>query len=80
VLRRQFTQIHRPTGDDPRLYRELLERMGTRAPLPAPKWLAEHGCDTEAELNEAEALVRAYQDSPASAAMLATLAQLHRKP
>jgi hypothetical protein len=80
VLHRQFAQIHRPTSDDPRPYRELLERMGTRAPLPALKWLAEHGCDPEAELSEAEALVRTYQDSPASAAMLATLAQLHRKP
>lgn len=80
VLHGQFSQIYRPRGDDPRPYEELLERLGDGVQLPALKWLAGHGCDAEAELSEAEALVRAYQDSPDSAAMLATLAQLRRKP
>jgi hypothetical protein len=58
----------------------LLGRLGKGEQLTALKWLASHGCDAEAELSEAEALVRAYQDSSDRAAMLATLAQLRRKP
>ena len=81
-----LTQVHgdlaktlRPKADDPRRYSELLERLGAYEPLTALVWLAAHGCDAESELSEAEALIRTYQDSPARVAMLATLAQLHRK-
>jgi hypothetical protein len=57
---------------------QLIVRRGL-APLAPLKCLAEHGCEAEAELGEADAIVRAYQDSPDPAAMLATLAQLRRK-
>jgi hypothetical protein len=80
ALHRQIAQIYRPKPDDPRPYRELLSRLGDGTQFSALKWLAEHGCDPEAELKEAEDLVRAYQDSPDRTAMLATLAQLRRKP
>ena len=53
--------------------------LGAYEPLTALVWLAGHGCDAEAELSEAEAVIRTYQDSPARVAMLATLARLHRK-
>jgi hypothetical protein len=78
VLHRQFAQIYRPKADDPRPYRELLSRLGDGAQFSALRWLAEHGCAVAAELSDAESLVRAYQDSPERAAMLATLAQLRR--
>jgi hypothetical protein len=61
-------------------HRELLSRLGDGAQFSALKWVAEHGCDTEVELSEAEDLVRAYQDSPDRKAMLATLTQLRRRP
>ena len=80
ALHRQFAEIYRPKADDPRPYRELLSRMGDGAQFSALRWLGEHGCAVEAELSEADSLVRAYQDSAERAAMLATLAQLHRKP
>jgi hypothetical protein len=80
VLHGQLAKIYRPRSDDPRPYQELLGRLGSGEQLPALQWLAEHGCDAEAELSEAEALVRAYQDSPDRASTLATLARLHRKP
>ncbi len=76
----QLARVYRPRADDPRPYSELLDRLGLGEQLPALKWLASHGCDAEAELSEAETLVRSYQDSPARAAMLASLAQLRRKP
>lgn len=79
-LRGQFAKIHRPKTDDPRPYSELLARLGNGEQLPALQWLASHGCDAEAGLTEAETMVRAYQDSPDRAAMLAALAALHRKP
>ena len=77
---RELTEIYRPTTDDPRPYRELLERMGTGKPLEALIWLAEHGCDTEAAVSEARDLVSAYGNSPQRAAMLTTLSGLRRKP
>ncbi len=77
---RELTEIYRPTTDDPRPYRELLERMGTGKPLEALIWLAEHGCDTEAAVSEARDLVSAYGDLPQRAAMLTTLSGLRRKP
>lgn len=76
----QLARVYRPRADDPRPYSELLDRLGLGEQLPALKWLASHGCDAESELSEAEMLVRSYQDSPARAAMLASLAQLRRKP
>jgi hypothetical protein len=72
-LHREFESTYRPAADDPRPYAELLDRLGNGAQFAALKWLAEHGCAAEAELTEAEALVRAYQDSPDNAAMLQTL-------
>jgi hypothetical protein len=75
-----FSKVLRPRADDPRPYSELLDRLGAYDPMTALKWLAAHGCDAEAELSEAEGVVRTYQDSPDRAAALAALAQLHRKP
>jgi len=72
----ELSQIYRATADDPRSYQELLERMGTGEPLTALIWLAGHGCPATDELNEADALIRTYQDSPDRAAMLATLGAL----
>jgi hypothetical protein len=75
-----ITKVYRPKADDPpRPYSELLERLGAYEPLTALTWLAGHGCEAEPELSEAEELVRSSQDSPARAAMLATLERLHRK-
>jgi hypothetical protein len=74
-----FAKVLRPKPDDPRRYSELLDRLGAYEPLTALVWLAGHGCDAEGELSDAEAVIGTYQDSPARAAMLATLAQLHRK-
>jgi hypothetical protein len=81
-----LTQVHgdiaktyRPKDDDPRPYSELLARLGAYEPLIALVWLAEHGCEAEPELREAEGLIVGYQDSPARTAMLATLEKLHRK-
>jgi hypothetical protein len=80
LLRGHYAEIYRPRPDDPRPYRELLGRLGGSAPFSDLIWLARHGCDAEAAVGEAEAMVRAYQDSPQRAAVLATLAQLHAKP
>jgi hypothetical protein len=78
ALHAQLSQIFRPKADDPKPYQELLERLGVGRPLDALQWLASHGCDAGRELDEAEALVRSYQDSPARADMLTRLAELHR--
>jgi len=78
ALHRQFTQIYRPDSNDPRPYRELLSRLGGDAQFSALIWPAEHRCEPEEELIEAEDLIRAYQASPDRTAMLATLAQFHR--
>jgi hypothetical protein len=76
-LRGQFAKVYRPgANDEPRPYSELLERLGNGEQLPDLIWLARHGCDAAAELDEAMAAVNAYQDSPARAEMLATLARL----
>jgi len=79
-VRGDITKVYRPRADDPRSYDELLSRLGAGEPLTALKWLAGHGCNAEAELSEAEDVVRSYQESPDRAAMLASLAQLRRKP
>jgi len=89
ALRHEFELIPRPREDDPRPYWQLIEgRRGEE--FAALIWLAEHGCDADAALSEAAALVQAYQDSPSRccsrapssdrADMLATLARLRRKP
>ena len=79
-LHKELARIHRPKPDQPMRYTELLDRLGTGDQFGALIWLASHGCDAEAGLSEAEDLIRTYQTSPASAAMLAKLAALHRKP
>jgi hypothetical protein len=66
--------VYRPKTDNPPLfYPDLVDRLGVGRPLNV---LAEHGCDVGAELRDAEAAVRAYQDSPGRAAMLAKFTQL----
>ena len=71
--------VYRPgAGDTPLFYYDLLSRLGVGRPLTVLVWLAEHGCDVSAELREAEISVRAYQDSPGRAAMLAALARLQK--
>ena len=76
-LRAQFAKVYRPApADEPRPYSELLQRLGTSEPLPNLIWLARHGCAAGAELDDAIALVNAYQDSADRAKMLATLAAL----
>ena len=76
-LHGQFARIYRPAStDEPRPYSELLQRLGTSEQLPDLIWLARHGCTAETELNEAIALVSAYQDSADRTKMLATLTAL----
>jgi len=77
---RELSPVYRPRADDPRPYRQLLERLGGGNPFAALIWLAQHNCDAEADLNQAEDIVRSYQDSPDRAAMLASLAAARRKP
>jgi hypothetical protein len=79
-LHGQFTKVYRPgPNDEPRPYSELLERLGNGEQLPGLIWLAGHGCDAGAELDEATALVNAYRDSPGKAEMLAELTRLRGK-
>ena len=76
-LHGQFAKIYRPAAtDEPRPYSELLQRLGTSEQLPDLIWLARHGCAADTELNDAIALVNAYQDSSDRAKMLATLTAL----
>ncbi|MDI1346386.1 MAG: hypothetical protein PSV22_20140 [Pseudolabrys sp.] len=77
-LHKELARIHRPQPDQPMSYKELLDRLGTGDQFGALVWLASHGCDAEAGLTEAEDLIRTYQTSPASAAMLDRLAKLRR--
>jgi len=79
VLRARFANIYRPTADDPRSYHELLDRIGGADLIGDVVWLASHGCEAEALLDDTEALIRTYQDSPARADMLARLSALHHK-
>jgi hypothetical protein len=78
-VRDDLDHVYRPPADDPLPYRELSERLGAGEPLEALQWLASHGCDADAELGEAEQVVRAYQDSPERQATLASLAALGRR-
>jgi hypothetical protein len=76
-LHGQFAKVYRPgPNDEPRPYSELLERLGNGEQLPDLIWLAGHGCEAGPELSEAVALVKAYQDSPGKAEMLAELTRL----
>ena len=79
-LDREYAPIYRPRADDPRPYAQLVERMGGGNPFADLLWLAAHGCDAGAQLNEAKAIVASYQDSPRRAAMLAALERAGRKP
>jgi hypothetical protein len=77
ALHAHFANIYRPApADEPRPYSELLQRLGTSEQLPKLIWLARHGCAAGAELDEAIALMNAYQDSADRAKMLATLTAL----
>jgi hypothetical protein len=78
-VRDDLDKVYRPTADDPRPYSELLERLGAGEPLTTLQWLAGHGCAAEAELEEAQQVVRAYQDSPERQATLASLGALRRR-
>ncbi len=78
-IRGDLDTVLRPKADDPRPYRELLDRLGASEPLTALLWLASHGCDADAELSEAAEIVGAYQPSPAGAAMRDRLMQLRKK-
>ena len=76
-LHAQFAKIYRPApADEPRPYSELLQRLGTSEQLPNLIWLARHGCAAGPELDQAIALVNAYQDSADRAKMLVTLTAL----
>jgi hypothetical protein len=73
--------VYRPgAGDTPLYYYDLVSRLGVGGPLRVVVWLAEHGCEVGEQLRDAETAVRAYQDSPGRAAMLATLTRLQRTP
>ncbi len=80
IVRDDIAKTYRPKPDDPRSYDELLGRLGGDEPLDALLWLSGKGCDTEAQLTDAESLVRSYRGSADSRAMLAALAKAHRKP
>jgi hypothetical protein len=79
-LHKQFGEIYRPKADDTRSYQELLGRLGRGEQFVALRWLASHGCDADAQLNEAESLIGAYQPSPDGGLILGQLERLHRKP
>jgi len=80
-IRVDVSKTYHPKPDEPsRSYDELLSRLGAGEPLTALIWLAGHGCDANADLADAEALVRLYRDSPGRAAMLADLAKVRSKP
>ena len=75
---KKLARIARPKADDPWPYSDLLDRLGTGDPFGAGIWLASHGCDADVQLTAAEDLIRSFQESTASKAMLAKLGALHR--
>jgi hypothetical protein len=79
-LHKELSRIARPKPEDPLSYDNLLSRLGTGDQFGAAIWLASHGCDADATLSEAEALIKAYQPSPSGGLMLGRLERLHRKP
>jgi hypothetical protein len=75
-----FSKVYRPAADDPRSYDELLDRLGGRGrQFSVLIWLAERGCAAGATIGNAEGLIRSYQGSAQSEAMLAALGRLPRK-
>lgn len=78
-LRKQFAGIYRPPAGDVRSYHDLLGRLGRGDQLNALLWLAANGCDADAELSEAEALIKAYAPSPDSGLMLGRIEALRKK-
>lgn len=73
---RSVRGVFRPRADDPYPYSGLIDRLGVGRPLTVLIWLGEHGCDVAAEARDAEAVVRAYHDTPGRAEMLAALMRL----
>lgn len=74
-LHERLDQAYRPPPDDPRSYADLVEQIRPWA-LPALIWLAEHGCDAKAALQDAIELIQLRQISPDRDAMLAQLTAL----
>ena len=79
-VRPVLAQIYRPKADEPRSFDQLEFAFGIDQPLTNLLWLASKGCEADAALDEAEALVRAYGDTPSRELMLARIAALRRKP
>ncbi len=79
-VREEIARTYRPSADNPLPYSQLPDRLGAGHPFAALQWLASHGCDAEAELAAAERLIEGYGEAPGRAAMLQSLAALHRKP
>jgi hypothetical protein len=79
LLHEKFAKVYHPRPDDRRSYDELLSRLYGEWSLNTLQWLATHGCNADAQLDEAEELVRGYQDSPARAVMLTRLEHAHHK-
>lgn len=78
-LRKRFAGTYRPPAGDGRPYDDLLGRLGRGDQLNALIWLASQGCNADAELNEAEALIKAYAPSPDSGLMLGRIEALRKK-
>lgn len=78
-LRQQFAAIDRPKGDDPRPYDELIGRLGRGDQFGALIWFASHGCNAGPALEEAAALIRAYQPSPEARLTLGRIEALQKK-
>jgi hypothetical protein len=79
-VREEIAGTYRPSADNPLPYSQLPDRLGAGDPLAALQWLASHGCGAEAELAAAERLIEGYGEATGRAAMLQSLAALHRKP
>lgn len=80
-VRDSLAKVYRPKGDDePRSFRQLEYSFGIDQPLTNLLWFASKGCDAEAALNDGEALVRAYGDTPDRELMLARIAAMRHKP
>ncbi|MCK9918420.1 hypothetical protein MXD81_55785 [Microbacteriaceae bacterium K1510] len=78
-LHKQFAAIYRPKPDDPRPYDDLIGQLGRGDQLNALIWLAAHGCDAAAALDEAATLIKAYQPSPDGGLMLGRIEMLQKK-
>jgi hypothetical protein len=77
LIRERIAEIYRPKpGDEPRPYLWLQDQIEGRPHFAALQWVVAHGGDCAAEIAEIERTVRAYEDSPARAAMLEQLAKL----